>query len=559
MDPSGWVASKLPEGWDWTNPDYDAILRRRYEMLDFLRRTEGALAAALRSYAKPWGFYDFIFDWGRILDPRDSAFGRDPDIPFALFPRQVECLTWMATMLSNPAQGKPGSGNISKTRGCGASTMACFYSLWLWRFRPNSHIGVGSNLERNVYDKENPKALFWKLDHGLMSWPEEFLPKGFRSREHMMKGAGAGKLVNPENRSTITGDAGPDIGRGDRKLVYFIDEHRSLQHPVAAEAGLAKTTNSLIRISTERRDSLFHAQVEGLRKHSPENLFEYKWQDDPRMTPEVFEAARAQAEALGMLDIFRVEVECDLDSVVVDTFMSRGLLENAATRQCLPSGPAIISIDVAAQGNDSSMISWRRGLWHSALRKYPKSSNDGKQLAAEVLLLAEEILTQNIPIAAVIYELEGSGYALHSVLQGSPLAEICEPIHPGAKLSNGRHYNVRAQGADLMKRAIENGAMVPNDQELIRLGSQIKVVPKEDVKGRKMLLLENKKAFRKRLANDPTMPQTGPSPDAFDNVAISYVPVEQHRFTLSDYRKALGRAESFAGPSELEGSYGWVY
>ena len=555
LEPEAWLAHKLPASWDWLKPDYDAILYSRVKRLDFLRKAPGGLQAAKGMYGSPWGFYDFLFDWGTILDPRLAAWGKDTEVPFVLFPRQVEFLTWMQRLVTFPAENRSGKGNVSKTRGCGASTLGCFFSLWYWLFRPNSHIGLGSNLERSVFDSDNPKALFWKIENGLRGLPEEFLPAGFQFGKHLMKGSGAGKLINPENGSTINGDAGPAIGRGDRRLFYIIDEHASLQYPVAAEAALQKTTNTLIRISTEKRDCLFHTQVVGLKATNPDNLFEYDWWDDPRMSQELFDREKAEAEAQGMGDIFRVEVERDPDSVLVDTFIPKSLLEEAAKRMPVPYGPAVIAVDVAAMGNDSSVVSWRRGLWQSALRKFEKSSDDGQQLAAEVMFLAEEILHQGVPLGAVVYELEGSGYALHSVLSGGPLRSVLRPTHPGKKLSNGRHYNVRAQGWDLWRKALEEGAGVPNDRALIHLGSALKYEWRESG-GKKLLLLEDKKAFKKRMAADPTNPMGGPSPDEADNCALAWLPVEMADFGLVDYLRAAGRV----GEDEEEdvGGWGWV-
>lgn len=542
-DPKGWLDTKLLPGWDWLEPDYDRVMHQRLNKLDYLRRTPGGIAGALKAYAMPYGFYDFIYDWGSILDPRLAAWGRETEVPFVLFSRQVEFLTWMQALVEAPARGLSGKGNASKTRGCGASTLACFFSLWYWLFRPSSMIGVGSNLERSVYDADNPKALFWKLEHALRSLPGEFLPQGFDIKKHLTKGAGAGKLVNPDNRSAINGDAGPAIGRGDRRLFYVIDEHAALQYPHAAEAALSKTTFTLIRISTEKRECLFRTQVEGLRATNPPNLFEYDWWEDPRTTQKLFDRDKAEADAQGMGDIFKIEVERNVDSILVDTWIPRGLLEDAAREEPEPSGPAVLTVDVAAMGNDQSIVGWRRGLWQSALRKFAKSSDDGQQLAAEVITLAEDVLRQGLTLGAIIYELEGSGYALHSVLMGGPLRTALRPIHPGRKLSNGRHYNVRSQAWDLWRSHLENGGNIPNDPAIIRLGSALRYEWRESG-DKKLLLMEDKKKFKKRLAADPmSNPMGGPSPDEADNCALSLLPVEMADFVLDDYLRAAGRPD----------------
>jgi hypothetical protein len=554
-DPNGWLESKLPAGWDWQKPDYDAIYLQRIGLLDYARKTPGAVDALLKHYSRPYGFYDFIYDWGVINDPRNAGLGMETAIPFVLFPRQVELLTWFQSLVEAPAKGLSGKGNVSKTRGCGASTLICFFYIWYWRFRARMEMGLGSNLERNVYDANNPKALFWKLENALKGLPEEFMPKGFEFSKHMQKGGGAGKLVNPENGSIISGDAGTEIGRGDRKFMYAIDEHAGLQFPYAAEAALASVTNTLIRISSEKRDTLFRTQVIGLEATNPANLFTFDWWQDPRMTKERFERDKAEAQAQGMGDIFRLEVERDPDAISVDSWLKRDLLEAAAKLDPPPSGPAIITIDVAAMGNDSSVIGWRRGLKSYELRKTARSSDDGQQLGREVTLLAEDILHQNVPIAAIIYELEGPGYAMHSVLMAGGLRDVLRPIHPGKKLSNGRHFNVRAQAWDMWKRALENGASIPPDKAIIALGSSLRYEWRTDSKGKKVLLMEDKKAFKKRLSADPqNNPMGGPSPDEADNCALSWLPVEHGELALNDYLRALGRSDD---DEAIVAAWGW--
>jgi hypothetical protein len=551
--PNEWLESKLPPDWNWEKPDYDAIYLQRVGLLDYARRTPGGMAALRSQYGKVYGFYDFIFDWGVINDPRNAGLGLETAIPFVLFPRQVELLTWFQSLVEAPILKKSGAGNVSKTRGCGASTLICFFYLWYWMFRPKVEMGLGSNLERNVYDANNPKALFWKIENALKGFPEEFLPRGFSFKEHLQKGGGAGKLINPENGAIISGDAGTEIGRGDRKFIYAIDEHAGLQFPYAAEASLKSVSNTLIRISSEKRDTLFRTQVIGLEATNPANLFTFDWWQDPRMTKERFEREKAEAQAQGMGDIFRLEVERAPDAISVDSWLRRDLLDAAAKRDPPPTGPAVITIDVAAMGNDNSVIGWRRGLKSYALRKIARASDDGRELATQVTMLAEDLLNQNVAIGAVIYELEGPGYAMHSVLTVGGLRSVLQPVHPGRKLSNGRHFNIRAQAWDLWKRALDNGASIPNDPAIISLGSSLRYEWRTDGKGQKVLLMEDKRAFKKRLSVDPQNPMGGPSPDEADNCALSWLAVEYGELTLNEYLRALGKDDEMVEAT----SWGW--
>jgi hypothetical protein len=168
-------------------------------------------------------------------------------------------------------------------------------------------------------------------------------------------------------------------------------------------------------------------------------------------------------------------------------------------------------------------------------------------------MLAEDLLNQNVAIGAVIYELEGPGYAMHSVLTVGGLRSVLQPVHPGRKLSNGRHFNIRAQAWDLWKRALDNGASIPNDPAIISLGSSLRYEWRTDGKGQKVLLMEDKRAFKKRLSVDPQNPMGGPSPDEADNCALSWLAVEYGELTLNEYLRALGKDDEMVEAT----SWGW--
>ena len=50
--------------------------------------------------------------------------------------------------------------------------------------------------------------------------------------------------------SSISGEAGDGIGRGDRSSLYFVDESAFLERPELVEASLSQTTNCRIDVST---------------------------------------------------------------------------------------------------------------------------------------------------------------------------------------------------------------------------------------------------------------------------------------------------------------------
>jgi len=58
------------------------------------------------------------------------------------------------------------------------------------------------------------------------------------------------KIVNPETESTITGEAGDNIGRGGRNSIYFKDESAFYEHPLTIDAALSQNSDVKIDVST---------------------------------------------------------------------------------------------------------------------------------------------------------------------------------------------------------------------------------------------------------------------------------------------------------------------
>ena len=67
-------------------------------------------------------------------------------------------------------------------------------------------------------------SIFEKIRYTVKMLPGFLLPRGF----DLNKNCSYMKLLNPETNSSITGEAGDNIGRGGRKLIYFKDEAQPL-------------------------------------------------------------------------------------------------------------------------------------------------------------------------------------------------------------------------------------------------------------------------------------------------------------------------------------------
>ncbi|WP_198932413.1 hypothetical protein, partial [Brucella sp. CMUL 015] len=129
----------------------------------------------------------------------------------------------------------------------GATVAASAFSVWLWLYWPGAAIGFGSRKEDLVDRLGDPKSIFDKLRSCIRNLPSDlFWPKGFHPDKHMTYM----KIINPSNGATIAGEAGDNIGRGGRTLIYFKDESAHYERPELIEAALGDNTNVQIDISS---------------------------------------------------------------------------------------------------------------------------------------------------------------------------------------------------------------------------------------------------------------------------------------------------------------------
>lgn len=256
---------------NFLEPDYSAVFAERMERLQRIRADEsGRLLAALYVYyATDEGVIDFINDWGCTFDPRLAEVGLPTVVPFILFPKQREWLEWV---LGRWRAREPGL--TEKSRDAGVTWLAIALSCGLCLFREGMAIGFGSRKEEYVDKLGAPKSIFWKGRQFLQLLPPEFRI-GWRPSDapHM-------RLGFPRTNSVIAGEAGDNIGRGDRAGLYFVDESSHLERPQLVEQALSQTTNCRIDISTPKGMNNPFA----VKRFSwpPERIFILDWRDDPR-------------------------------------------------------------------------------------------------------------------------------------------------------------------------------------------------------------------------------------------------------------------------------------
>lgn len=344
-------------------PDYVNIYGWRQQQLRRIRTTPGMLQGALAYYRDHPA--EFICHWVDTYDPRKLGTGDPARMPFVLFQRQAEMVDFLQAMLA----GQEG-GLIEKCRDAGATWVCAAFSVWLWRFRTGASIGWGSRKEALVDRLGDPDSIFEKMRMLIRELPREFWPKGFSSKDHMP----FMRIMNPENDSIIAGEAGNNIGRGGRSLIYFKDESAHYERPELIEAALADNTNVQIDISSVAGlGNVFHRRREAGKEWSGgpahkgmTNVFVMDWSDHPAKTQDWYDTRKNKSESEGLAHVFAQEVDRDysaaVEGVIIPAAWVKSAIGAAENLGIDPSGKHIAGLDVADDGPDKNALAHRNGI-----------------------------------------------------------------------------------------------------------------------------------------------------------------------------------------------------
>lgn len=468
---------------NWLHPDYAPIYKERAKRLDAIRKTPGMLAGLKEFYKdRP---VEFITDWCMTYDPRNAEIGVPTQVPFLLFSKQADFIRWLYDRWRNREDGLG-----EKSRDMGISWLCVAFAVWMWLFHKGTVIGFGSRKEEYVDRIGDPKSLFWKIRALIDLLPIEFRPDGWDARKH----APFMTIRNPENGATIIGEAGDNIGRGNRTSIYFKDESAFYEHPDLIDAALSQTSNCKIDVSTPNGNgNPFYRK----RMSGKVPVFTFHWRDDPRKDDAWY---RKQQEALDPV-ILAQEVDIDYNASSSDNYIPGELIE-----QSMNIGPAdidrqicgwIVAIDAAHMGDDESVIHCRRGRLN--LKQIARRQQDGIQLAGLVLDVCSRLEATGGRVDAIIIELDGPGTSCYDQLRNSPRKRVIYGVHTGKRLSDGLNYNLRAAMWRACKAYLEEGGNVlDRDPEIKSQMASLKYRYKDGV-----LLMQDKKEYKKEFGRSP--------------------------------------------------------
>lgn len=501
-----------PKNFNWVNPNYKEVFEFRLEALNNIRSNPSSIRRLMEYYSTNW--VDFINDWGMTYDPRNQT---EKYFPFILFPRQEEFVNWV---YDSYRQSRRGIGEKSRDVGFTWLCAACAVCIWL--FDPSSVVGFGSRKKELVDNGDHdPDSIFWKVRTFIDNLPIEFLHPQYTS------GRKWGTIPNPANNSVIKGEIGDEIGRGGRAGIYFVDEFAHLEHPDMAESALSANTNCRIYISTVNGiGNLFYR----LRHFLPKDqIFIFDWQDDPRKRqnphlPAAEEPWYKKQKADLLPTTLASQVDRNYAASISNALVNSEKLLEATKR---PPGSIIqpdqtpwrIGVDAAGMGNDEIIIWARRGRLSIEPEVYKKI--DGVQLASIIELKAKRLLHTG-PIELIGIERDGPGGSAADQLKYGPFGSITKAVHTGAKLADGKNYNLRAF---LHSQAIEYiedlEISLPNNPTFIAQATSIQY----EYKGG-LLLIESKEDYRTRFAigHSRAEKNASRSPDHWDAFVLTFIP-----------------------------------
>lgn len=382
----------------------------------------------------------FIEHWMVTYDPRAAS----PLMPFVMFERQRELVRWLLARFE-----KRDDGMVEKARDTGVTWICVGFSLWLWSFRQGVKIGFGSRKELLVDRIGDADSIFEKARIILRHLPAEMLPGGF----DVSRDAGYLKIINPENGSALTGEAGDQIGRGGRSSIYFKDESAFYERPKLIEASLSQNSDCKIDVTTVNPGALGGpAHRKRKRWVGTDRLFEFDWRDDPRKDDAWYEDQKTRHE----LDVIASEIDRNWEASVGNLVCPAAWVRAARELTLRGSGPRLAGLDVGG-GSDLSVFVLRQG----AAVAQPVAWND-PDVINTAQFAAEQCRLHNADM--LNYDVFGIGGGVMAALKRIPGVRAqginvgqpaTERLWPDNKRSREKFLNLKAELWWLMRDALQ--------------------------------------------------------------------------------------------------------
>jgi phage terminase large subunit len=336
-------------------PNIEAEMLRRVKLLKQCNESLEFRSLVLEKCRRDvlWWIDNFVF----TSDPRNLGIG--PVVfPFVLWSKQRDYIRWRRDLVTNREWGI-----IAKSRDSGISWLNTVDQMHYWLFERNYQGGFASQKAPSVDALGSIDSLLEKCRF-ICRFAPGWMRPGSSALNYM-------RLVNNDRNNIIVGKVGDNLGRGDRALVFDLDEAGFVEQADSKIAALSNTTQTLIRTSTPNGSGNNFARdyQAGIIPR-----FTFHWKEDPRknrwVVSDTGETGQGRDAPLGATypwyekektryDPVKIAAELDID------FSSsvEGVVIPAEWVQAAIDFPIILhnfdlqaGLDVATEGKDRTVL-----------------------------------------------------------------------------------------------------------------------------------------------------------------------------------------------------------
>lgn len=378
---------------DFRNPQYLPVYQQRVDRLRYLREHPERVPKILAYYRdNPW---DFMNDWGTTFDPRNADIDQPTVMPFVLFPKQIEWVKWAYTLWKSRKDGI-----TEKSRDCGVSWLSVGLGVSIGLTHDTVNIGYGSRKQEYVDKKGAPKALFWKAREYIKRLPPELTGHWNEKTDSIEN------LIRMHTGSTLSGEVGDSIGRGDRAAFYIVDEAAHLEHPETVDQGLSATTNCRIDVSSANgTNNPFYDKVQRFPK---DQIFTFHWRDDPRKDQAWYDNECARLDPITVAQEIDINYSASQTGVIIPPEWVKAAID-ADTRFLIAAGLKFSgkrrgALDVADEGPDLNAFAWAQGVIVEGAEEWSGKGSDPFATVQRTFMTCDEYALESFH-----YDADGIG------------------------------------------------------------------------------------------------------------------------------------------------------
>jgi phage terminase large subunit len=480
---------------DKTDPKLKESILRRVALLDECARNLQRQKEELFKCKN--NILYWVNNWAWTYDPRRSP----ATIPFDLFPKQAEYVSWLGDRIENKE-----SGLVEKSRDAGLTWLCGAFAIYRWLFMPGSKIAFGSRKESLVDRLGDPDSIFEKFRSLLQSLPDWQLPASYST--------GYLKFLNNDNGNSITGEAGDQMGRGGRSSIYFLDEFAFVERAQRVDAAVSQNTDVVIYVSTPNGPGNSFAKKRFSGKYP---VFRIHWADDARKDQKWYAKQKAMLDSVVLAQEVDIDYNASIEGVVIPAIW---ILAAVGLKLYPIDRKRYAGLDVADEGANENVLVIRKGStveiienWHSG--NTTQTSHKARQIckSLQVHRLAYDSVGVGAGVGGTLSSFPDLPFELQAINGGSSCSDR-EWSEFDGHTSKQLFKNLRAELWWLVRRRFEKTwervnnisdypddelISIPNDSELIAQLSQ----PLYKYTDSGLILIESKANMEKRGIKSP--------------------------------------------------------